>query len=57
MNSGCDRLVTALVIANASGRVSSATSDSSGEMTSIMTSVPMTMRTEVSSWLMVCWND
>ncbi len=57
MNSGCDLLVTALVMANASGSVSRATSDSSGEMTSIMTSVPMTMRIEVSSWLMVCWND
>ena len=54
-NCFCDRLAIRVVTTIDTGMVTSAISASSGEMTSISTTTPMTVSSEVSSWLRVCW--
>ena len=53
-NSFCERLAIRVVTAIDSGMVTSAITASSGEMTSIRTTTPTTVSSEVSSWLSVC---
>ena len=54
MNCRCDRLAICRVTTMDSGIATSAISVSSGEMTTIITSTPITVSSEVSSWLSVC---
>ena len=53
-NFGCDRLAISVVTTSDSGMAISATSASSGEMISIITSTPTTVSSEVSVWDSVC---
>ncbi len=54
-NWGLARLVTNRVTSTDSGIVTRAMSASSQEIQNITTSTPMTVRSETTSWLMVCW--
>ena len=53
-NSFCDRLPITPVITTEIGMVTSAMRASSGETTNIITTTPITVSSEVSSWLRVC---
>jgi len=53
-NSGCERLAISAVITRVNGTVMSETTARIGEMTNIITITPMTVSSEVSSWLRVC---
>ena len=57
MNFGCDRLAISVVTTIDSGTATSAIRASSGEMTSIITSTPTTVSSEISSCVMVCCSD
>ncbi len=54
MKSFCERFAIVAVMKNVSGIVTRATSASSQDVMNIMTSTPMTVSSEVSSWLSVC---
>ena len=54
MKSFCDRLPITVVTTIDSGIVTSAISASTGETTNIMMVTPITVSSEVSSWLSVC---
>ena len=54
MNSFCDRLPITVVTRIETGMVNSAISASSGETTIIIAVTPITVSSEVSSWLRVC---
>lgn len=54
MNSPCDRFMIVRLTSSVTGTVTSATTASSGEMTTIMVMTPTTVSNEVSSWPIVC---
>ena len=54
MKRGCERRAIALVTTIVTGIVTSAINASSGEITNMKTTTPMTVSSEVSSWLSVC---
>ena len=54
MNSFCDRFPITPVTRIDIGMVTRATRASSGEMTNIITVTPITVSSDVSSWLRVC---
>ena len=54
MNSFCERFAISATMPSVSGIATIATSDSSGEITNMMISTPMTVSSEISSWLRVC---
>ena len=53
-NIGCERLAIIRVTRTDSGTEMSATTDSSGEMSTIIVSTPTRVSREFSSWLSVC---
>ena len=57
VNSFCERLPITPVISTEIGMVTSAIRARTGETTNIITVTPMTVRSEVSSWLSVCCSD
>ncbi len=54
MKRGRDRAAITRTVRSDSGTLTSATSASSGEMMTIITSTPTSVSSEVSSWLSVC---
>jgi hypothetical protein len=54
-NCFCERFVIAFVTSSDSGIDTSATSASSGEISNIISTTPMTVSSDVSSWDSVCW--
>ncbi len=54
MKSFCDRFAISITMPRVSGIATIATSASSGEITNMMISTPITVSREISSWLSVC---
>ena len=57
MNIPCERFMIRAVTTIVIGTVTSATSASVGEIQNIIDITPMTVSSEVSIWLIVCWSD
>ncbi len=54
-NFAFERRVTVRMVQSDTGMEMMATSASNGEITTIITIVPTSVRSDVSSWLSVCW--